>query len=103
LKSFISYFREEKKDLIALTDEQKITLAPHEQDVNKDVTLLSSKSYSITEREFDCLKGLSLSQTCKEIGKTLQISPRTVETYLQRIKDSVDVRSKQELLSLLTH
>jgi len=113
LKNFIHYFRETKADLIKVADSNRIILSAEEQDLNVDAMLLSSnlrrkvpvffqgKYFHITQREYDCLQAMNLGNTGSDIALMLNLSPRTVETYLQRIKDRVGVRSKQELLSLL--
>ena len=38
-------------------------------------------------------------RTAKEIGRTLQLSPRTVESYLARLKHKLHVRNVAELVS----
>ena len=40
----------------------------------------------ITTQELNCIRLLTQGQSYKETAKTLSLSPRTIETYLQRIK-----------------
>jgi DNA-binding CsgD family transcriptional regulator len=61
----------------------------------KDAPLLSPQ-------EDACLHLLCKGLTLKEIAKTLQLSPKTVETYLNRAKQKLHCQNKAELISLYT-
>src|SRR3990167_2645312 len=61
--------------------------------------LTFAKEKKITARELDCLHHLSKGLTAKEIGKTLKISHRTVETHLQHIKEKAGCRKIIEIFS----
>lgn len=54
--------------------------------------------FSITEREFDCLLLFSHGKTYKEIGRYLSISPRTVETHIEHIKEKCNFNSSSAML-----
>lgn len=51
------------------------------------------------KRQFDCLFHLVQGMTVKEIGKFLNISPRTVEDHLTIIKKRLDCSSRSSLIS----
>jgi len=51
-----------------------------------------------TKREKECLKCLVLGMTAKEIAKNLNISDRTVECYLGRIKIKTNCHSRSMLI-----
>ncbi len=53
---------------------------------------------TITYREWECLKHFSESKTLKETARLLQISPRTVESYIESIKRKNGLGSKSELV-----
>jgi DNA-binding CsgD family transcriptional regulator len=53
----------------------------------------------ITKRQLDCLFHLVQGMTVKEIGKALQISPRTVEDHLNIIKKRLQCSSRSALIS----
>lgn len=55
----------------------------------------------LSKRELDCLHPLIRGKTAKEIGKILNLSPRTVESYLENIKSKLSVDSKAELIDLI--
>ncbi len=67
--------------------------------------LLQSKYYEkpdnqLTARQIDCLFYLVKGFTIKQIAKTLSLSPRTVEHYLDTIKQKLNCESRVELISL---
>jgi len=54
-----------------------------------------------TKREKDCLGYLVYGLTTKEIAFELGISPRTVEFYLNNIKDKMGCYCKSQLLKII--
>jgi DNA-binding CsgD family transcriptional regulator len=58
------------------------------------------KSKSITKRELDVLIMLSKGKTAKEIANLLNISSRTVETHLEKIKQKINARNKIEVMRM---
>lgn len=52
-----------------------------------------------SKRQFDCLLQLVKGMTVKEIGKALNISPRTVEDHLTIIKKRLNCSSRSSLIS----
>lgn len=54
----------------------------------------------VTKREKECLLALRSGYTYKEIGDFLEISERTVEHYLNNIKDKLGLEKRSELFSL---
>ena len=61
---------------------------------------LPEGSVSISLREFQCLFLMSKGQTFKEIGKALDLSPRTIESYINNLKSKTGTNSKSELITL---
>lgn len=55
----------------------------------------------LSKRELDCLKLLTKSHSFKEIGKTLSLSPRTVETYVNNMKNKLGCDTKKQLIDLI--
>ena len=51
---------------------------------------------SLTKREIQVLELFSSGATPAEIGKTLFISPKTVETHLENVRGKVGARSRDE-------
>lgn len=52
----------------------------------------------LTKREIDVLKYVVLGYTAKRIGQCLQISFRTVETYIEILKAKLDCNSKADIM-----
>lgn len=55
-------------------------------------------SISLTHRETECLAQLAKGKSAKEIGRVLKISPRTVETYLNKVKEKTGKERKSNLI-----
>ncbi len=55
-------------------------------------------NWSLTKREVECLFLLIHGKTAKEIAKFLNISFRTVETYIEKIKNKLQVESRSEII-----
>ena len=56
-------------------------------------------TFGLTERQIECLFNLVKGMTIKQIAKTLSLSPRTVEHYLDTIKQKLNCESRVELIS----
>ena len=56
------------------------------------------KDCSLTKRELDCVFYLIRGNSSKQIAKNLFLSPRTVESYIQNIKDKWQCDSKQQVI-----
>jgi DNA-binding CsgD family transcriptional regulator len=63
--------------------------------------LSSEPSIDFTPRELDCIVLLMQGYTFKMIASKLGISPRTVETYIENIKQKTGCFSKGELIKFL--
>ncbi len=50
----------------------------------------------LTGRERDVLRGIALGYSAPEIGSQLRISPKTVDTYKQRIQEKVDLAHRSQ-------
>jgi DNA-binding CsgD family transcriptional regulator len=55
----------------------------------------------LSAQEIKCLRLLMAGMTAKAIGKHLAISPRTVEHYLENIRNKFNVKNKIELIDKL--
>jgi RNA polymerase sigma factor (sigma-70 family) len=54
----------------------------------------------LTERERDVLRLFSRGHTYQEIGEELEISPKTVGSYLQRVREKARAKTRADLISL---
>lgn len=109
---FVQNFKHDQKSLIKTINDAKFTVPKPLQDQNLDKMLYKAKHKAIpivfqgitqhvTQQEYACIKGLANGSTCKEIAKSLDISPRTVESYMNRVKNRFGLRNKRELLQLI--
>lgn len=57
--------------------------------------------YGLTPREMDCIHWLMKGQTAKEVGKSLNISYRTVEIHIEHIKYKLNVKTLKTLVAKL--
>lgn len=81
-------------------------LAEVKTSFDKDLSLhhyeLRDLNATLSKREMDCLYYLGKGFTIKGIGRELNLSPRTVEAYLNSIKDKTGCYSKNDLIKLLS-
>lgn len=52
----------------------------------------------ITKRETECLYYLSQGKTYKEIARSLDLSPRTIEFYTKNLKEHSGYKTRAELI-----
>jgi len=72
--------------------------------MSKKFTFLqAAKEYRITPREIDVARLLGKGKPRKNIADSLQISVRTVDVHLARLRDKLDVSTSFELSFLFSH
>ncbi|WP_019215119.1 response regulator transcription factor [Legionella tunisiensis] len=54
----------------------------------------------LTKRQMDCLYHLVKGMTIKQIANTLNLSPKTVEHYLDAVKVKLKCRNRAELITV---
>lgn len=52
----------------------------------------------LSKRELECLYYLAQGKSAKEVGASMKISARTAQSYLDNIKDKLNVNSRSELV-----
>jgi DNA-binding CsgD family transcriptional regulator len=57
--------------------------------------------YTLSKREIECIQCLIDGQSAKETGARLFLSQRTVETYLDNIKDKLNCRRKRDIIRMV--
>lgn len=126
LEEFITYFHKLGHDLCDPSDTTKFGVSPHlkktyphierifegthlwEKEAGELKLLFDSriqreiaeiaKANHLTPRELQCLLHLSDNKTIKEIGQTLNISPRTVETHIDKIRLKTACVTQNEII-----
>jgi DNA-binding CsgD family transcriptional regulator len=64
---------------------------------------INKVSVVLTRQEYKCVEGLLSGLTAKQIAKQLELSPRTVETYLDNIRTKAQVADRQQLIEFFRH
>lgn len=70
------------------------------QDLSHKALNINGSFIKFSSREIECLNNLCFGKTSKEIAKTLNISPRTVESHINKIKLKTGYYSKSDLIKL---
>ncbi len=109
INSFIHEFDKNHKHLIQIMGDHPITVPLERRDINYQKICLNNRkirvhgkwgdSY-ITAQELACLRLLSVGFSYKEMAKQMNISSRTVETYIQRVKYRTHIKSRRDLIQL---
>lgn len=108
MENFIDYFKTEGNRFIAQAEKYKIKMPNHlKAAIQEAVTTVNYFDFesgkkitlSLSSREYECLENLYLGKSCKEIGNCLQLSTRTVETYVERLKAKTGVTARSSLAS----
>ncbi len=60
--------------------------------------VIKGKTISISNREFQCIKLLAHGKRAKEIARYLKISHRTVECYLEFLREKTDCDYHEKLV-----
>lgn len=63
-------------------------------------TLFKKRSLELTDRERDVLKHFARGHSYQEIGEKLDISPKTVGSYLQRVREKARAKNRSDLITL---
>lgn len=123
IDNFILYFREKAAKLLQQTWENKIPSShpaiylSENNVINEPNTrqaflkAVTPKRYFIRDAfgntvtipagEVNCLRLLIRGRSGKEIAAAMNISPRTVETYMERVKNRLSCYTRKQLLDLL--
>lgn len=131
LQRFIHYFNDQARSLIQEASQHRIYL-PSQQTVNHErvnnivlseqireqfleqtqvnryFLLNESDSLYLTKKQADCARLFARGATSKNIAKDMSLSPRTVEGYIQEIKNKLQETlgknlTKEHLVHILRH
>lgn len=107
-KNFFTYFKERANDLIALADENSISLNEKIKQQPFDLTCLSeinklkkgmnALNVHLSQRQIECLIYLSKGMTARQMSEIMELSPRTVEHYLNTTKIKLGCSQRSSLL-----
>lgn len=112
LTRFVEMYKNKAKEIIleAKKTSNRITLpiSPPSEEIilefdslkNLDMTDLYIKNEKqLTKRQEECLYQLIKGMTIKQVAKNLNLAPKTVEHYLDTIKNKLNCTSRQELIT----
>ena len=119
-EDFIRYFNLKASEIINVEEEEKFAqfesdlsaIAPSDISPNSLIQIINQIKIdeflvdspngivSLTPRESECIKLLGMGKSVKEVAAVLDISPRTVESYINQARDKTGC-SKSKLLSLI--
>jgi DNA-binding CsgD family transcriptional regulator len=111
IEQFVKTFDHENKDLIQFINKNPIALPQPYRDINyQEICLTQGKinvagkngKTHITAQELACVRLLLQGASHKKIALDLEVSPRTVETYLQRVKLRTGFVSRAELERMMS-
>lgn len=110
IEQFINEFDLNHRDLIRVMDSNPIVLPESYRDINYQKICLSQGRIQVhgknaltyvTTQELACLRLLCQGFPYKRIAQMLNISVRTVETYLRRVKQRTDFSTQAEVEKLI--
>lgn len=110
IEDFILNFDVTQKKLIAEMDKQSVSLSANRRDNNCDKipilngsvkTVVNNKEVQLSCQELKVLYFFTQGASYKEIARIMDISDRTVETYLQRIRIKCGLTSNAELYNII--
>jgi len=73
--------------------DDKLHLSTHHYMLNDN-----KNKYELSSRECECVFLLIRGKSAKEIGALLSLSKRTIESYIENIKNKMDCKNKAEIL-----
>jgi LuxR family quorum-sensing system transcriptional regulator SolR len=115
LETFIAYFKERAAPWLVMNKSERLIktqLQIHQtkaqekasniqQFLNDIESYIGKKSDELTIREKECAKLLMEGYTSKETSRILQVSPRTVEFHIDKLKRKLKCHNKAQLIKTL--
>lgn len=121
LEHFILYFKSRARHLIHPKNPENILITKDVPKINTSILCPSTyqkflrdtkiTKYNLTaknidifisKRQTECLYHLSHGKSAKEIGRVLDLSPRTVEKYIENVKDKLGSCSTSKLIDIFS-
>lgn len=117
INRFKLYFKDKGKQLIEEAKDNKLVfpnpIKPQQETkpfkpsfnleeqfpINRYYLDKDSSSLCFSPREFQCFKGFLKGETSREISEKMDISHKTVESYLRNVKKQFRCRTRSELLA----
>lgn len=120
LEKFIHYFKEKAQPFIDSFDMRKRTVFVNDSSIlsstqtrdhsiekcalaikpNKYFITKGKTNISLSKREMQCLCLFAYGKSVKEIALSIDLSPRTVESYINSVKQKTSLTYKSDLINL---
>ena len=65
------------------------------------VVHINGQPIELNRRDVDCLAGIFKGMSAKMIAKHHDLSPRTVESYIENLKNKINCQNKHEIIQLI--
>lgn len=98
--SAVSQFVFEENPPRILEEEKYIQDFIAETPIHRFFLNINGKEVHLSMQEFKSLAWLSRGKSVKEVGRILNLSPRTVESYLDNVKFKTKIESRSKLIDL---
>ncbi len=99
IEQFARYDLNKDSSLLESVERVPSRLAVTKKQINSNDLLRAHKMLGLSKRESECAYYLTRGMTMKLIAKTMDLSPRTVEFYIENIKDKLSCNSRSELIA----
>lgn len=104
-KNFIMYFKDQAAALIRQVEKKRIFYPFHNEkldilhcDHQDNEINMVSKPIMLSKRQLQIARELLNGKTVKEISQELNLSHRTIESYINHLKDKIQSRNRSELI-----
>ncbi len=85
-------------DLNAYTQRPSINLPPLRS--SKYIIVGNNGETLLTKMEYYCFRNLITLQTSRESGKTLDLSPKTIEAHIAKLKKKLGANNKSDMYQI---
>ena len=106
LKNFTLHFKTHAASLIKQANNNKIVLPFHKDPLDFidscSTNSLALEKIKLSKRQFECASLIMQGKTVREIAEQIQLSPRTIESYLNNLKSKLHCNNRTELIIKLT-
>jgi len=93
----LSVLLNEKTNIHSALDMVSCIIDPF--NLRKNKLIAPTSTHNLTPQQFKCLLHLVKGMTIRQIATTLELSPKTVEHYLDAVKTKLNCSSRSELIS----
>ena len=103
IEHFANYDLNKDNSLLEFVESSsgKRTAVKNQKQTDSDDFLKARKTLGLSKRESECAYYLTRGMTMKLVAKAMGLSPRTVEFYIENMKDKLRCNTKPDLIARL--